>query len=86
MSQNAKLNNMLKMVSDELGRLAGKPVDPRQVRITLLLKDDYFVGKRDQYDDILAIWYSEHGVVEFYNCKNGARLTSLKLTQEPAAA
>ena len=86
MNAENKPDNLLKTISEELSRLAGRAVDPREIRITLLLKDDYYVGKRYQFDDILAIWYSDHGVVEFYNRKSGARLTSLKLGQETAAA
>lgn len=70
---------VLSVVALELSRLLNETIEPEKIRVSALIRNDYYIGRKFILDGIMAIWYADHAVVEFFDRKTGVCIESLNL-------
>ena len=72
----------LLIIAEEFSRLLHQEISPEQIKTFTLLKNDSYVGRKFQVENIVAIWKNAQPEIEFYDLQTGAALNTLNLAND----
>ncbi len=73
---------ILSVVADELAQLSRCEVAPEKIQVSTLIRNNYYIGKKYLWENMMAIWYVDHSVIEFFDRTTGQILNSVPLSTQ----